>query len=322
MGNDKARFHAPGAPPEVAEVLARLATVIADLALTLQVHGLSHDPVAALDPFADRLFRDTLRGAPVRYLASEQNDAVLDLEQDGSLALAIVPLDGASDIDMNVPLGTIFSIFPAAQSGPASFLRPAHEQIAAGYAIYGPQCTMVVTWGAGVHAYGLEPRSKSFQLIRSHMQIPADVAEYSIDASDRHWSAPAPAYIGDCIAGADGPRARDLNMRWIASLVAETHRVMIRGGIFLCPSNGRKASLHGRLHHVFLCAPIAFLMGQGGGSATDGSDPILERTPETLHARSPLVFGSAGKVARVSAYHDLPAAETSALFGSRGLFRS
>lgn len=328
-------FRSPGCPEDVARVLARLAAVGANLAWMIQANGLDHDlgeargtnsdgdGQKALDLLADEMFREALETTPVRFYASEEQDDVLELNREGSLAVAIDPLDGSSNIDVNVSIGTIFSIFPAADTGDASFLRRADEQLASGYIIYGPQCALVATWGRGVHHYILDAQTRAFVLVCSGQTIPAESSEFSINSSNyRHWPTPVRAYIDDCIAGAEGPRGRNFNMRWIASLVAETHRILTRGGVFLYPADGRKGYERGRLRHVYECAPIAKLICEAGGAATDGSEPILAQSPGQLHARTPFVFGSAAKVARVASYYDLPPAEASALFGKRGLFRS
>ncbi len=323
------------ATPEIATVLERIAKVGTELAWIIQRNGIETDLGAArgvnsggdgqkaLDVIADEMFFDALRPTAVRYFASEEQETVVEANPNGTLALAIDPLDGSSNIGVNVSIGTIFSIFNAAETGDASFLRPASEQIAAGYIIYGPQCAFVVSWGAGVHLYVLDPQTRTFRLVNDRLSIEKESNEYSINASNyRHWPTPIRAYIDDCVAGAEGPRGHNFNMRWIASLVAETHRIFMRGGIFLYPGDDRHGYERGRLRHVYECAPIAFLVEAAGGGATDGADPILSLTPASLHARTPFVFGSADKVARVTSYFDMPPEETSALFGKRGLFRS
>ncbi|MFV0361328.1 class 1 fructose-bisphosphatase [Tropicimonas sp.] len=281
------------------------------------------DGQKALDVMADEAFAAAARGAGVRYYGSEERETVTELDETGTLALAIDPLDGSSNIDVNVSIGTIFSIYPAAADGMTSLLRKASEQIAAGYIIYGPQTSLVITFGAGTRLYTLDPESQRFMLISARLRIPDKSPEYAINASNyRHWSAPVRAYIDDCLAGEDGPHSRNYNMRWIASLVAETHRILIRGGLFLYPADARPGYQRGRLRMVYESAPIAMLIEQAGGGATDGHTSILDQSARGLHDRTPLVFGSKEKVDRVTAYHDLPPAEASALFGQRGLFRA
>lgn len=276
-----------------------------------------------LDIQADALFRDVLREAGLRWYASEEQDAPLAMQPGGAFALAIDPLDGSSNIDTNVSIGTIFAVYPAADQAETSFLRPARDLIAGGYVIYGPRCCLVVSFGDGTQIYTLNPDTHSFDLTDPRATLPDCFFEFAINASNyRHWPRPVRAYIDDCLAGIDGPRARNFNMRWIASLVAEAHRILMRGGIFLYPSDARKGYERGRLRMLYECAPIAFVIEQAGGRATDGALPILDAAITDLHGRTPLVFGSAEKVDRVAAYHDLPEAEVSALFGHRGLFRA
>ncbi|MEX5730157.1 fructose-1,6-bisphosphatase I [Rhodovulum iodosum] len=280
------------------------------------------DAQKALDVMADEAFMTRLQTANVRWYASEEQDVVIELDPKGDYALAIDPLDGSSNIDVNVSIGTIFSIFEAKDAADPSFLRPANEQIGGGYIIYGPQTMLVVTFGKGTQEYLLDPDTKQFVLIEEAVQVPQTSREFAINASNyRHWSKPIRAYIDDCIAGDEGPRARNFNMRWVASLVAETHRILTRGGVFLYPGDARKGYEKGRLRMVYECAPIGFVIEQAGGKATNAQDPILEQTADQLHARTPFVFGSTEKVSRVAAYHDLPEQEVNALFGNRGLFR-
>lgn len=280
------------------------------------------DEQKELDLVADAAFAAALRGTGVRWLASEEREAAVELDAGGTLALAIDPLDGSSNIDVNVSIGTIFSFLPACDDAAASFLRPGGDQIGAGYVVYGPQTALIVSFGAGVRHYVLDPETGRFELVDDRVQIPQTAAEFAINASNyRHWSKPIRAYIDDCLAGDTGPREKNFNMRWVASLVAETHRIMMRGGIFLYPADQRHGYGQGRLRLVYECAPIAMLVEQAGGKATDGCDPILRQAGTTLHMRTPFVFGTAAKVDRVAAYHDLPDQEVSALFGTRGLFR-
>ncbi len=322
-------------PAPLQEVMRRLASTGAEIARTIARGGLGDDlsgPVGinsdgdgqkALDVIADEAFLDALRGSGVRHYASEEQAEAVDLDPDGGFALAIDPLDGSSNIDVNVSIGTIFALFPAGKTPQASFQRPASDLLGAGYIIYGPQCCLVASFGDGVQIYTLDPQTGCFALTTDGVQIPEKSGEFAINASNyRHWPAPVRAYIDDLVSGTDGPRERDFNMRWVASLVAEAHRILLRGGIFLYPGDNREGYARGRLRLLYECAPIAFLMTQAGAGATDGSDPVLDLDITALHQRTPFVFGSAEKVARVAAYHDLSLSGTSALFSKRGLFRS
>lgn len=323
-----------GTDPDLADVMSRIALVAADLSRRIQRGGIDEnladmqgtnsdgDTQKALDVIADDAFMTALAGSAVRFYASEEQEQAVLMTPKGRLALAIDPLDGSSNIDTNVSVGTIFGIYPAGTTAETSFLQPGRNLLAAGYAIYGPQCCLMISYGAGVLKYVLDPDSRQFLFLGDVAPIPAESGEFAINASNyRHWPAPIRAYVDDRIAGIEGPAGRNFNMRWIASLVAETHRILARGGIFLYPRDNRTGYEQGRLRLTYECAPVAFLIEQAGGRATDGQDPILDRLPESLHARCPFVFGSANKVARVATYHDLPEQETSALFNKRGLFR-
>ncbi|SDL81793.1 class 1 fructose-bisphosphatase [Paracoccus chinensis] len=322
-----------GTGAEVAQVVRRIARVARDLSKRiargpLEGHGATRgensdgDTQKALDLIADEAFAAALTDSPVRWYASEEREEVAALNSAGALALAIDPLDGSSNIDTNVSIGTIFSILPAEEDPLTSVLRPGTDQLAAGYVIYGPQTALVLTLGKGTSVHVLDPETGRFEQVAAQLEIPAASSEFAINVSNyRHWGAPVRAYIDDCLAGDTGPRAKNFNMRWIASLVAETHRIVSRGGIFLYPADARRGYERGRLRHVYECAPIALLIEQAGGAATDGCDRILDRVPQSLHERTPFVFGTADKVHRVAAYHDLPHEEVAALFGRRGLFR-
>lgn len=280
------------------------------------------DTQKALDVIADQGFMAALRDLPVRWYASEEQEDIVELNPQGTLALAIDPLDGSSNIDVNVSIGTIFSVFNALEGGEESFLRQGLEQICGGYFIYGPQTNLVLTVGDGVQIFALDPATGTFVKIITDPILPLQKSEYAINASNRrHWPVPIRAYIEDCEQGETGPLGRNYNMRWVASLVAETHRILKRGGIFLYPADAREGYGRGRLRMVYECAPIAFLIEQAGGAATDGVDRLLDKIPKSLHARTPFIFGSRDKVMRVAAYYDLPDHEVSPLFSKRGLFK-
>jgi fructose-1,6-bisphosphatase I len=282
-----------------------------------------------LDVRANALLIAALQSAPVAAIASEELDEPLICQESAPLIVALDPLDGSSNIDTDISIGTIFSILraPANAGGGAAhaFLQPGSRQEAAGYVIYGPQCALVLTVGKGTHIFTLDRASGEFRLTKPAVQIPASTREYAINASNqRHWSEEIRAYFADCVEGADGPRGKDFNMRWIASLVAECHRILARGGVFLYPADARKGYQQGRLRLLYEANPIALLIEQAGGKAIDGQNPILEIAGTALHQRTPLIFGSRSEVEFIGRYvagrHAL--SERAPLFGYRGLFRA
>jgi fructose-1,6-bisphosphatase I len=280
------------------------------------------DQQTELDVWANDRVIEALRAAPVALLASEELSTPLTLQPGAPLAIAIDPLDGSSNIDTNVSIGTIFSVLPAL--GEASFSQPGRAQKAAGYVIYGPQCVLALTLGAGTAMFTLDPQARLFRLTSPRVAIRPQSNEYAINASNyRHWSEGVRSYIDDCIAGTDGPRGANVNMRWIASLVAECHRILARGGVFLYPGDARKGYAKGRLRLVYEANPIAFLIEQAGGKAIDGKSDILDIAPGTLHQRTPLIFGSSDEIDRIARYKADPNTifERSPLFGRRGLLR-
>jgi fructose-1,6-bisphosphatase I len=245
------------------------------------------------------------------------------------LAVAIDPLDGSSNIDVNAPIGTIFSILPMppeALAEPAlAFCQKGRAQVAAGFFVYGPQTSLVITFGSGTLLFVLDREADAFILVEPAIAIPHDNAEYAINASNyRHWHEPVRAYIDDCVKGVEGPRGRNFNMRWIASMVADSYRIFMRGGIFLYPADGRDGYDQGRLRLLYEANPVAFLAEQAGGAATDGIDPILDRTPHTPHQRVPFIMGSIDKVERVRTYHleTAPPWQTAPLFGRHSVSRA
>lgn len=286
------------------------------------------DTQRKLDLVAEDLFAAALRKASVACYLSEEVEEAMLFDAFGKLAVAIDPLDGSSNIDVNAPVGTIFSIFPTrpeAATHPAlAFAQTGRAQIAAGFFIYGPQTSLVVSLGRGVHLFVLNRAERDFTLVEAGVTIPPGVAEYAINASNhRHWGEPIRSYVDDCVRGAEGPHGRNFNMRWVASLVADTYRIFMRGGVFLYPADDRPGYEKGRLRLMYEANPIAFLAEQAGGGATDGINPILDRVPGGLHERSPLIMGSLDKVERVRGYHMdlLPPSRDAPLFGRRGLLR-
>jgi fructose-1,6-bisphosphatase I len=324
----------PDIPEDIAAVVEALSLVAKDLSKKISRGALEGamgasvgensdgDSQKALDIIADELFFKKICKTAVRWFASEEREEVIEANTSGTLALAIDPLDGSSNIDVNMSIGTIFSIFEAKDTANESFLRPGTEQIVGGYIIYGPQTAMMITFGHGTLSLILDPDSNNFVVLDSAVTIPVNASEFAINASNyRHWPKPVRAYIDDCYSGETGPRGKNFNMRWVASLVAETHRIITRGGIFLYPNDNREGYEQGRLRMVYECAPIAFVVEQAGGQATDGCDRLLEQRPKSLHARTPMIFGTPEKVTRLTTYYDLPEFDTPALFRNRGLFR-
>ena len=272
----------------------------------------------------DRLMA-ALKLAHVAAIASGELRTPLEFG-DGLVAVALDPLDGSTNIDTNISVGTLFSIVPAPanESAEAIFMQPGSAQLAAGYIMYGPQCALVLTAGDGTQIFTLDPLARRFWLTTPRVSIRPASNEYAINASNyRHWSDSVRAYIDDCMAGSEGPRGTDVNMRWIASLVAECHRILSRGGVFLYPGDARKGYEKGRLRLIYEANAIAFLVEQAGGKAFDGNTRILDVVPTDIHQRTPLIFGSAEEIDRIARYKADPTAifERSPLFSRRGLLR-
>jgi len=250
----------------------------------------------------------------------------------GKYLLVFDPLDGSSNIDVNLTVGSIFSILRAPPSVIESgrdvteddFLQPGATQVAAGYALYGPTTMFVLTVGNGVTCFTLNPNLGEFVLTHAGVQVPDETHEFAINSSNaRFWEAPVKRYVDECLAGRSGPRAKDFNMRWIASMVADAHRILMRGGVFLYPRDTKDAAKPGRLRLLYEANPIAFLMEQAGARASTGRQPLLGVMPTSLHQRIGVIFGSRSEVERIERYHHEPSAHDSAnpLFAERGLFR-
>jgi fructose-1,6-bisphosphatase I len=284
------------------------------------------DAQRQLDVIADRLIVDALRKTPTAYYASQEEEAILTLDPAGEFAVACDPLDGAANIDCNMPIATIFGVFRATPGdATASFFRKGEEQVAAGYVIYGAQTALLLTLGDGVAQFTLDPSSRKFVLASRHVRIAAAAREYAINASNyRHWPDQIRSFIDDCVEGESGPHGKDFNMHWLACTVAEAHRIFSRGGVFLYPGDDRPGHQQGRLRLLYEAFPIAMLVEQAGGAATDGMERILAKKLDKVHQRTALIFGSAEKVARIAKYYsdtDLNRAQ-SPLFGERGLFHN
>lgn len=247
----------------------------------------------------------------------------------GGYLLVFDALDGSADTDVNMSVGSIFSILRASKPGvdavAADFLQPGQTQVCAGYAIYGPSTMLVLTVGTGVHAFTLDPLLGEFILTHPDLEIPRATSEFAVDASaSRFWEPAVKRYVDECLAGKRGPRGRDFSMRWIASLVAETHRILLRGGVFLCPRDANDPAHPGHPHLLCKVNAIAFIVEQAGGRASNGREQVLGIGAQSLHQRTGFVFGSRDEVERVEEYHrnnNLREFEAP-LFGMRGLFRA
>jgi fructose-1,6-bisphosphatase I/sedoheptulose-1,7-bisphosphatase len=247
----------------------------------------------------------------------------------GRYLLVFDPLDGSSNIDVDVSVGSIFSILrapnPGVDADAADFLQPGHRQVCAGYAVYGPSTMLVLTVGTGVHAFTLDPLLGEFILTHPNLKIPSATCEFAINASNsRFWEPAVKRYVDECLAGKTGPRGKDFNMRWIASLVAETHRILMRGGVFMYPRDTKDPAKAGRLRLLYEANPIAFIVQQAEGRASTGREQVLEIVPQELHQRIGFIFGSREEVERIEQNHrDHNLSEYDApLFGVRGLFRA
>ena len=250
-------------------------------------------------------------GGHLAAMASEEMEGIYVVPNrypQGEYLLLFDPLDGSSNIDVNVSIGTIFSVLKKPEGGTGvsehDFLQPGMQQVAAGYCVYGPQTTLVLTVGDGVAMFTLDREQGSFVLTKENVKIPADTKEFAINMSNmRHWDTPVKRYVDECLAGKEGPRGKDFNMRWIASMVADVHRIMTRGGIFMYPWDKREPEKPGKLRLMYEANPMSWLIEQAGGAATNGRERILDIHPTKLHERVSVILGSKNEVERVTSYH-------------------
>ena len=249
-------------------------------------------------------------GGHLAAMASEEMEgphAIPHRYPKGEYLLLFDPLDGSSNIDVNVSVGTIFSVLrcpEGTEPDEKSFLQPGSRQVCAGFAVYGPSTVLVLTLGSGVHAFTLDREVGSFVLTQEGIQIPPDTKEYAINASNaRFWEPPVRRYVEELLAGQGGPRGRDFNMRWVGSMVADVFRILTRGGVFLYPRDTKDPAKPGRLRLMYEANPMAFIIEQAGGAATTGRERILDVVPTELHQRIPVILGSRNEVERVTGYH-------------------
>lgn len=267
-----------------------------------------------LDIISNVLMVDTLLGGGIAAaLASEEMDEMIVASDSGKYLIMFDPLDGSSNIDVNMSVGTIFSILERPNSNSietSDFFQAGQHQVAAGYALYGPSTMLILTLGNGVDVFTLDRDLGEFILTSERLQIPADTQEFAINMSNqRHWEAPMKRYVDECIAGEEGVRGKNFNMRWVASMVGDVHRILMRGGIFMYPYDLKDPKKAGKLRLMYEANPMSFIIEQAGGASTTGRQRIMDVEPNGLHQRVPVILGSRNEVLRVTHYHVQPDAE-------------
>ncbi len=314
------------APPDAAAQATAIETGV-------NVQGEQQKP---LDVIANDIMVGTCEwGGQLAGMVSEEMEQPYEIPAHyprGRYLLVFDPLDGSSNIDVNMPVGTIFSILrcPEGVSEPKleHFLQPGTAQVAAGYAIYGPTAMLVLTLGDGVHGFTLDREIGAFTLTHPSMSIPVETREFAVNISnERFWEPPVRRYVDECVKGAAGPRGADFNMRWIASMVAEVHRILVRGGLFMYPRDAKDLTKPGRLRLMYEANPMAMIMEQAGGAASTGRGRILDIEPSSIHQRVPVILGSRSEVERLVRYHAQHDAGEDTLFetplfNARSLFRT
>jgi fructose-1,6-bisphosphatase I/sedoheptulose-1,7-bisphosphatase/fructose-1,6-bisphosphatase I len=341
------RRRTPGATGELCALVLDVAAAVKEIAARLEGGALagalgdtaSENGQGERQKKMDVLANEILLGAcewdgQLAALASEEMDAprpVPDAYPRGRYLLVFDPLDGSSNLDVNVPVGTVFSVLHrpenGGQAGAEAFLQPGTRQVCAGYAAYGPSTMLVLTAGRGVHGFTLDKAVGEFVLTHPDLRIPAEAREFAINTSNaRFWEPPVRRYVDECVAGRAGPRAVDFNMRWVGSMVADVHRVLLRGGVFMYPKDTKDPARPGRLRLLYEASPMALIVEQAGGLASTGRGRILEVVPRALHERVPVLLGSRREVERLIRYHaehdaELDRPYTNPLFNARSLLR-
>lgn len=262
-----------------------------------------------LDVISNQIIKDILKESGyVKAISSEEEDDVVACHPEGKYLVSFDPLDGSSNTDINSLIGTIFSILHAPQwmepDDPSAFLQPGTQMVAAGYVLYGPSTMLVLTTGRGTHVYTLDNTHGGFLLTQANVTVPEDTQEFAINMSNqRHWEEPMQSYIADLLAGDTGPRKKNFNMRWVAAMVGDIHRILSRGGIFAYPWDSRDPKKAGKLRLLYEANPMSFLMEQAGGMASTGQQRIMEIMPEEIHQRVPVLMGSKNEIEACLAYH-------------------
>lgn len=305
--------------PELAQVIDTIAATCKTIDQALQKGALAGilgsagnenvqgETQKKLDVISNDYLIDALKVHPhVGGLASEELDDFTPAQENGEYLVLFDPLDGSSNIDINMCVGTIFSILPAknAVTQAQDFMQAGTQQVAAGYVLYGPSTMMALTVGNGVAFFTLDPETQTFLLTTENIQVSADTQEFAINASNqRHWEQPVKQYIEELLAGKTSVREKDFNMRWVACMVGDVHRILCRGGIFLYPYDLKDPKKAGRLRLMYEANPMSMLIEQAGGASTTGRVRILEIEPTELHQRVPVIIGSKNEVERVTSYH-------------------
>jgi fructose-1,6-bisphosphatase I len=329
---DDATPNPAGRAPSLAPIIDAItvaATTVADLLATggrgfgrrlLDRSG--GDAQSQIDVLADELFAEALADAGANSMASEERVDPVELNARGTISVAIDPIDGSSNVPFNGPSGTIFSLF---DGGSTAFFGRGSTQRAAGIVLYGPAITMALTTGDGTDLWVLDRANHTWRLQARRVAVARETRHFAINMSNRRfWEQPVRRYVDELIAGVDGPRGADFNMRWVAAVAADAHRILGGGGTYLYPRDDRSGYGAGRLRLLYEAFPIAMLMEQAGGAATDGVRRILDLSAGDLHQRTPLAFGSAAEIERLAQSHltDTDRGERAPLFATRGLFRS
>ncbi|MDM1250934.1 class 1 fructose-bisphosphatase [Acinetobacter johnsonii] len=306
--------------PELAQVISTIAATCQTIDQALQKGALAgvlgsaqHENVQGeeqkkLDVISNDYLIDALKIHPqVGGLASEELDEFTPAQENGKYLVLFDPLDGSSNIDINMCVGTIFSILPAknAVTQAEDFMQAGNQQVAAGYVLYGPSTMLALTVGAGTVFFTFDPETQQFLLTSENIQVAADTKEYAINASNqRHWENPVKRYIEELLAGKIGPREKDFNMRWVACMVGDIHRILCRSGIFMYPYDLKDPKKAGRLRLMYEANPMSMLIEQAGGASTTGRVRILDIEPTDLHQRVPVIIGSKNEVDLVTGYHN------------------
>ena len=306
--------------PELAQVISTIAATCQTIDQALQKGALAgvlgsaqHENVQGeeqkkLDVISNNYLIDALKVHPqVGGLASEELDEFTPAQENGKYLVLFDPLDGSSNIDINMCVGTIFSILPAknAVTQAEDFMQAGNQQVAAGYVLYGPSTMLALTVGAGTVFFTFDPETQQFLLTSKNIQVAADTKEYAINSSNqRHWENPVKRYIEELLAGKTGPREKDFNMRWVACMVGDIHRILCRSGIFMYPYDLKDPKKAGRLRLMYEANPMSMLIEQAGGASSTGRIRILDIEPTDLHQRVPVIIGSKNEVDLVTGYHN------------------